>query len=362
MGDPRENRLTEIFGTVLGLVPDLARTLAAVWLDPDQTHAARQERASTATSEAWDRVRRLEDGGTPSVSTQVPVAGGFVDLELRFPADSGERGDDTVVWVEVKHGTPLHGQQLATYDSALHATHTSRGGMGAIVLLDQRRKLPHIDEVKVPPTVAQRCWQQTGREIARFETDDAVSAWMCRELLAYLQEENLMDPVTLGPEHLTALAYAGQANKALEAICQRAESLITERFRVANHTGPRARHYGEDYWATWGDGEWLEWHLFRKGGHGPLEIRAGLCTVKHAQFDATVERQLGHGIQIGGDLVAFDRWHGPKERLMRVARPQDVLVGADLDSQADSLARWVVETLNAVETTTAKAKASAGQT
>ena len=35
--------------------------------------------------------------------------------------------------------------------------------------------------------------------------------------------------------------------------------------------------------------------------------------------------------------------------LMRVARPQDVLVGADLDAQADSLARWVVETLAATE-------------
>jgi hypothetical protein len=354
MGDPRENRLTEIFGTVLGLVPDLARTLATVWLDPDQTHAPRQERARTATSPAWDRVRRLDDGGTPSVSTQVPVAGGFVDLELRFPADGGERGQDTVVWIEVKHGTGLHGQQLATYDLALQATHVSRGGTGAIVLLDRRHKLPQTDERDVPPTVAQRSWEQTGREIARFETDDAVSVWMCRELLAYMQEENLMDPVTLGPEHLTALAYAGQANKGLEAICQRAESLITERFRVADHTGRGARHYGEGYWATWGDGEWLEWHLLRKGGHGPLEIRAGLCADKHRQFDATVERQLRHGIQIGRDLVAFDRWHGPKERLMRVARPQDVLVGADLDIQADSLARWVVETLTAVEATTAR--------
>lgn len=354
MGDPRENRLTEIFATVLELVPDLARTLATVWLDPNQMHAPRQERACTATSPAWDRVRRLEDGGTPSVSTQVPVAGGFVDLELRFPADTGERGDDTVVWVEVKHGTGLHGKQLATYDSALHATHTSRGGTGAIVLLDQRRMLPHIDELEVPVTVAQRCWEQTGREIVRFETDDAVSVWMCRELLAYLQEENLMDPIALGPEHLTALAYAGQANKALEAICERAEIRIGERFRLADDTRPRTGRYGEGYWATWGDGEWLEWHLFRKGGHGPLEIRAGLCAHKHGQFDATVERQLRHGIQIGGDLVAFDRWHGPKERLMRVARPQDVLIGADLDSQADSLARWVVETLNAVEATTAR--------
>jgi hypothetical protein len=39
---------------------------------------------------------------------------------------------------------------------------------------------------------------------------------------------------------------------------------------------------------------------------------------------------------------------------MRVARPQDVLVGADLDGQADSLAHWLVETLDAVEATTAR--------
>lgn len=34
---------------------------------------------------------------------------------------------------------------------------------------------------------------------------------------------------------------------------------------------------------------------------------------------------------------------------MRTARPQDVLVGATFDEQADSLAAWIVDTLTAVE-------------
>ena len=361
LGNPRENRLTEILGGVLERVPGLARTLAMLWLDPQQPNAHHRERAATASSSTHAGLAKLEDDGTPLVSTQVNVPGGFVDLELRFSGDTGARVDDVVVWVEVKHGTEPHDGQLGTYLRALDAGHLALGGVATVVLLDQRHKLPYQDETEVPVVVAQRSWEQTGREIQRFKPPDEVSAWLCQELLSYLQEENLMDPVALGPEHLTALAYAGQASKALEAICERAERHIASQFRAPDATGPRTGCYGEGYWATWGDGTWLEWHILRRGGHGPLEIRAGACTAKRAQFNPDLERQLTQGIPIGADLVVFDRWQGPKERLMRVARPQDVLVGADLDAQARSLRaglsrRWQQPTCNAPHTSSRSAR------
>lgn len=354
LGNPRENRLTEVFASVLERVPGLGRSLVEIWLCPDETRDGHHERAPSSAAAAWERVRQMADDGVPLVATQLHVPGGFVDLELRFPGDTGVRRDDVVIWVEIKHGTEPHSGQVSTYLDALAARHTSFGGVGAMVLLDQRHKLPYTDQTEVPLSVAQRSWEQAGREVQRFAAPDDVSGWLCEQLLSYLQEENLMDPVALGPEHLTALAYAGQANKALEAICERAADHITRRFRTPTDTGPRKGYYGEGYWASWGDGVWLEWHLLRRGGHGPLEIRAGLCADKRREFDPEIERKLSQGIQIGGDLVVFERWQGPHERLMRVARPQDVLVGVDLDAQADSLARWVTATLAAVEVTTAK--------
>lgn len=288
--------------------------------------------------------------GRPLVSTQVHVRGGIVDLALRFSTDTGARVNDVVVWIEVKHGIEPHSEQLATYQKALALDHLSRGGAGAVVLLDRLHNLPYEDHAEAPPEIAQRSWQETARHIHQFEAPDSVSAWLCHELLFYLQEENLMTPAAIGPEHLTALAYAGEANRALEEICERTEHLVTSQFRKADDTHSR---YGEGYWASWGDGTWLEWHVLRKGHYGPLEVRAGLCAYRRTQFEPEVERQLGQGIQISDDLVAFDRWQGPSERLMRVARPQDVLVGAGLDAQANSLANWVVATLTAVEATAA---------
>ena len=346
-GDPRENRLTEVVAGVLERVPGLARSLAELWLDPDQARAHHRERATSASSAAWERLGRIANDARPLVSTQVHVRGGFVDLSLRFSTGTKARVDDVLVWVEVKHGTEPHSEQLVTYQKSLARDHLSRGGAGALVLLDQLHKLPYQDPTEVPAEVVQRSWEQTAHSIHRFRPSDKVSAWLCHELLFYLQEENLMAPTAIGPEHLTALAYAGQANRALEDISERAEHVINSRFREPNATSSR---YGEGYYATWGDGVWLEWHLLRKGGHGPLEVRAGLCAYKRAAFNADVERRLREGIQISGDFVVFERWQGPnQERLMRVARPQDVLVGADLDAQAESLARWVVTTLTTVE-------------
>jgi hypothetical protein len=167
-----------------------------------------------------------------------------------------------------------------------------------------------------------------------------------------------MDPIALGPEHLCALAFSRQAHAALEEICIRAQPKIS---RVLDDPETHNARYGEGYWASWprmpasavdeGDGAWLEWHILPQDSSGAIEIRAGLSIERHAAFDVELESRLTDVITIGDDeRVVFRRWRGPKERLMRVGRPQDVLIGADLDAQADSLACWVTTTLQAVRT------------
>src|SRR4051794_82052 len=87
LSTPAENRLTEAFATVLQFADD---SLA------------------TALLEDWGMSAR----GSVSVRTQVWSAGGRrVDLQLFF--------DDSVCWVEVKHGAPLHRDQLSNYQADL---------------------------------------------------------------------------------------------------------------------------------------------------------------------------------------------------------------------------------------------------
>lgn len=272
--DPGENRLTEVLAAVLERVPGLARALAVSWLDPDQHHAGRRERAASI-GDVWDRIKILPVDVIPRVRTQVALAGRFVDLELRFALEGGARADDVVVLVEVKHGIEPHGGQLAAYRDAL----ASMECQGAVVLLDHRRKLPYTDPAQVPAEVAQRSWESTGREIQRFPSPDGVSAWLCEELLTYLQEESLMDPTALGPEHLTALAYEGQAHAALAEICARAEGHVARLFAEPNRS---AKRYGKGYEARWPrittstrDSEyapWPEWHILANAEIGRAHV------------------------------------------------------------------------------------------
>lgn len=377
-GDPGENRITEVLAAVLERVPGLARRLAEMWLDPDQDQAPSEERAAPATEEAWRRVGALPPDVLPRVRTQVSVPNGYVDLELRFPTVSGTAVDEILLWVEIKHGIEPHDDQLQRYLDEL-----DRFNRGAVILLDHRRRLPH--KTQVPTQVPQRSWERTGHEIERFagqkierfEGSDAIQRWLCGQLLTYLREENLMDPKALGPEHLTALAYADQAERGLAWICERAAGRISVLFREQEPRGGGNRKavYGEGYWASWyptpsvaasdrWGSAWLEWHIARDGGirtgaplahevlngSGAIQIRAGLSVERQAGFDAELQRLLEQGIDIGGEVAIFHRWRGDNERLMRVARPQDVLVGNDLTAQAEFLARWVTATLTAVET------------
>lgn len=355
--DPRENRLTEILASVLERVPGLARVLALTWLDPEQLRNGK-ERACNTTAAAWERINHLDVNVLARVRTQVAVGGGFLDLELRFPTATEALADDVVVWVEVKHGVDPERQQLTAYQQAMCRLHRSDGRLGEIVLLDAARKLPRPIDREVPREVPQRSWERTGRTIEQFNTTAPVERWLCEELSSYLREESLMYPDALGPEHLTALAYAGEAKRSLEAICEHAQVRINNMFRESDQPPGSKPRYGEDFVATWVPltssalrwrDAWLEWHLKRHGGDGLLEVRAGLSAPKRSTFDAELQRQLEQGIAIDGTLATFRSWHGPKERLMRVARPQDVLVGADLDTQAESLARWVTSTLREVE-------------
>jgi hypothetical protein len=261
-------------------------------------------------------------------------------MELRFAS--------VVVRVEVKHGTDPHSGQIPAYLRSLAP------GAGAVVLLAPRGILPVLDVAEVPPSVPQRSWQATARAIRRFTHDDKVASWLCDELTTYLFQERLMDPEALRPEHLTALAYYGEAETALAVICQRAAERLHEVLGPPSDVKGRP---GIGYLASWSDdgGTWFDWGIRTRNDAVDMpavHLYAGLSVEHSSAFDPELRHRLEHGIPgvdgAPGETIAFRYWTGRRRRLGRLAQPQDVLVGATLEAQGESLGRWVEHTLRAL--------------
>jgi hypothetical protein len=360
--DQRENRATEILAGVCSEVDGLAQCLALRWLEPQADSAAWPEQPGRDTASAHAALRALPRCTPVRVRTQVATVGRFVDLEFRFLDDETPARTVVLVWVEVKHGTRPHSEQIPAYADSRPSY------PGAVVLLAPRDDLP-ADPTQCPPSVPQRSWPATARSIQRFSPTDPVARWLVHELLRYLQEENLMDPVALGPEHLTALAYGRPAQDALALVCETAARYIAQHWaETDNEEESRGKPaYGVGYGQAWGaptdgqsedawDGAWFDWKVAESRGDpapdGAVFFMAGLSKHRGREFaDATGawQQTLETGLCHGSSVLRFERWLGRVERLQRIASPQDVLHGRTLEEQGESIGRWVVETFRALE-------------
>src|SRR5690606_37521432 len=141
----------------------------------------------------------------PRAATQVHTRGrGFVDLELRL--ESGELVRDLVLWIEVKHGAPVHGDQLSVYEQDLRDSVTAGAGRQLIVLAP-RQSLP--DERAVPTDVPVVTWQALARELQAWAAEhrpQQPTRFLLDECLTYLDEERLMDRGEFTAEMAQAIA------------------------------------------------------------------------------------------------------------------------------------------------------------
>lgn len=355
----RENRMTGALAAVLDRDRTLAHDLAMSWTAPEELAAASGEVAVPETAEVAHLLRGAE---LRSVDVQVPIRGGQVDLELRFRGP--EIIGDVVLWVEVKHGSDPHPDQLPKYERNVPRP-------GAVVLLAPRSQLPYEDPVLVPPTVPQRSWQAAGQMMREHRASNRIADFLLEELYTYMRNEHLTDPEVLLPEHLIALAYAHDAEGALATLCQWTSEYVqhhwerpADEFERAPRT--RAPAYGRDYWEAWklereaewlGD-RWLDWNAIGDPAHPVSQGRSlvfvsGWCTDDGAALTATDEDRaraelLKAGVRIGERVVRFRYIHDGQERLAQVAQPQEVLVGPSLHDQAESLGAWIVDGLRAL--------------
>jgi len=200
---------------------------------------------------------------------------------------------------------------------------------------------------------------------------NSVKAFLLKELIAYMREENLTDPEAIRPEHLVALSYADQAEAALERVCENASGFIEHAWgRAADSFEPRVRTktpaFGWNYWEAWtlkndADGSdllWLDWNARNEVTHPEAEGRSlffmsGLTADSYENLAATDEERERHdrlqaGVRIDGSVVRFHRVSDDCERLTRIAFPEEVLIGRTLEEQAASLGAWVVKGFKAL--------------
>lgn len=357
-----ENRLTQILAATLEHLPEVALALARAWTSP--TDAAPGEIPYPSTDQAHRALAPLQ---LQSVRTQVrTVSGRLVDLALRFGPAHQPSADDVVVWVEIKLGTDPHDQQVASYVADM----PNNVKASVVVLLAPRASLPYAAE-DVPEGVPQRSWQATGGRLGKAAADihEPVDSFLLKELMAYMREDNLIDPHAVGPELLMALAYADQAEAALLRVCEEVSRFVArehgkpaDRFAEARHT----RKYGWNYWEAWnlrknGSDEallWLDWNARNDAAQPEAEGRSlifmsGLAAYRYEELAPTPDDHLRHerlkaGVRVDGQLMRFEPVSDDCERLTRIAFPEEVLVGRTLEDQAASLGAWIVAGFHAL--------------
>jgi hypothetical protein len=328
--DPRENRLTECLAAVLERVDGLGAWLVAGWLEEAPRDGELHVRTQRST-----------------------ISGKFVDLDLRF---SGEK--PLLVWVEIKHGAELHGDQLESYaaDIVVETTHESR-----LVLLAPRQSMP-----PAPDGVVSVEWQEVGRQLRAFSGRDGIEEkdrWLIGELHDYLKEEGLSDQDAFSPATVFALSAFPAAERTLARLNEIADGYVRAGWGAPpkgflKRSGSQQPNYGVGWWISfplpgneddkspWGKA-WLEWGVrpdtAREDGRDGLAFFAGATfpTKSNPMFSAKTQPWLAELSDRGFERVQDWYW-----RLWRYRYPEELMAAPTLENQARVLADWVLESFS----------------
>lgn len=372
--NPGENRLTEVTAAVIERVDGLA-TRAAAGLLNNAIEQAERKAQTEVEADAWiaeagrlrvaaKAVHELGDHARVRVQTQVPTPKGrFVDMEIWMrPEKPASPLDDVVIWVEVKYGSEIHGNQLDVYltDVAAHPAHHQ-----VVLLLGPRGQ---SFKTAPPRQVHVVDWQTISQLVSdslSWATLPEDQRWLLNEHSDYLAEEGLMDPAALTAAHALALMETSAAEDAIAGVCEHADALVRKEWGKPNDYGkpPRSASkdpaFGVGYWAsfdaqpakaTWREG-WFEW-----GNDNPEnweyidedDIRGSNAFYAGAGFKAKTNphKVEGNEAWVASVLSAgfIWCWFSDYYRLVRLKYPDELLAATTLEEQGEVLGRWAVET------------------
>lgn len=368
--DPRENRLTEVTAAVLDEVNGFAHAFVRHVLDHEREAV---ERGGLAQEQAGDRARlhllaRELKVARVEVNTQVGTAqSGFVDLEVLLRPQVGSPQRGLLVWVEVKHGADLHGDQLKTYLQDIRLRPVADDVERVVVLLAPRGWEPKQEDA-VPDSVVRAHWQSVGR-VAKAALDPAQPAeqnWLLSQYIHYLKEESLSEPEALTAVSALALMEVNRASEAAWGVCEYADTHVQE------HWGARGSHrhstgrtpapiYGPGYYANYEPhrqgseahpgwrGGWFEWGLrdtsrmqyLDETPRGAWAFMAGATFV--SREDRPTEVAGNEGWLAGQVAEGFRPFWIDSYRFARLRYPDELLNETALEPQGHELGRWIVK-------------------
>jgi hypothetical protein len=345
--DPRENLLTEVTAAVLERVHGLAHVFAREVLAPGPARAVLEELT----------VERVD------VRTQVATRQGrFVDLELLLRPRVGSSQQGLLIWVEVKHGADLSGDQLDAYVADIEALPVE-GVARVVVLLGPRGW--SSSGGSIPPGVVQAEWQGVARAVASASAEPrpAEEDWLLGQYIDYLKEEGLSEPNALTAVSALALMESNRAYEAAAGVCEYADEY------VQNHWGQRGSHkqttakrpapsFGPGYYANYSPhrdggepdpnwrGAWFEWGLRNSSSAQGLEATRGAWVFMAGATLATKndptkaegnEEWFATRVANGFQSVWLDYY-----RLAVVRYPDELLSVTTIEVQGKALGRWIV--------------------
>lgn len=364
--NPRENRLTEVTAAALEHVDGLAAGFVRDLVCQDAGRLAGPEGDIDAALRA-DMAFEVQYVG---VATQVGTrSGGWVDLEVVLRPSPSDGRPGLLVWVEVKHGARVHGDQLDTYRTDIWARFPGEDFQRVVVLLAPRGSVPvqppHAD-------VLRAVWQGTARAVVKFAPSVTApeQRWLLDEYIRYLEEEGLSDPRALSVSTALSLMERWNAEDAVAGICEHADAYVQK------HWGPRTDHeklrtadrgpaYGLNYWATYEtfrDGEppkdgwdnlWFEWGLrdassLQYMGEAPRGAFVFMAGSSAYAADDPLKREGNE--DWAGRLAAHEFHHVWLDdyRNVRLRYPDELLAHTTLEQQGITLGKWIVDAFEAL--------------
>jgi hypothetical protein len=122
----------------------------------------------------------LRNPESVAISTQVIVAEGRPDIEIRD-------GQDTLVYVEVKHDASLGVRQLERYWAELQAGTASNT---RLVFLT-RSRVSARETTLAPEKYHHVCWYEIHNQLAKTEIQDEVCQYFVHSFLRFLEEKRM---------------------------------------------------------------------------------------------------------------------------------------------------------------------------
>ena len=330
--DPSENCLTEAFAATLEAAPALALALAQQWSGVELPH-----------------------DGNVSVTTQRRAAGlDHVDLELRVGTAVSP---DVVVWVEVKLGSGLSGEdQLHRYERAL----VERWGKERTRLVFLTPNSVIVPDQDRPHGLVTDTWQRVG-SFVRAEAEglgahDSYAFGVTWDFVDYLKELQLAEPDPFNPTHLVTLENAGGTQRLLEYVITEAHDDVIRRLsELGSAEGLLLSREPKGSWPTmWRSlripddrdpepARYYEWNLWHRPQlEGAIAFGAGVTV--------PLDRRLGPAarhlvLPPESELVASndETW----VRVYRFLRPAELLKEYTTADQIKALANWVLQVVRA---------------